>query len=243
MVQEGRLRSGSSVNAELSNKQQPAAACKHIQCVHAELATQEPAESVDPHVLDTPPFPDKTREDLLSMHKDRGALILSVSENTFAVRSGKTIQQHPLGILHVRVSCSEKVSRHGSGPGAPTASRLSLPSSQAIYCPCHVHISRQAAGGPATARLSKRCIHLYLCLWAFTSDKTLAREFCMFLKVKHIMLLFYLLVMKMIFCMHIFIILNLLQVTPTKVTLQALVIVSMSSVLAQAVDIEGMVRK
>ena len=186
VAQEGRLRSGTSINdASQSNKQQPGSQlCRHIQCVQTEVA-HEPVETalyLDPQVLDTLPFPDKTRKTLLSMHGTGKAMILRVSEDTFAVRSGKTCQQHPPGILHVRVS--KRLSLNGD-TSDPTASGLSLPPSQAIYCPCHSHISRQGAGGPATARLSKRCIHLYLCLWAFASDKTLAKEFCVFLKGKH----------------------------------------------------------
>ena len=66
----------------------------------------------------------QARKTLLSMHGTGKAMILRVSEDTFAVRSGKSCQQHPLGILHVRVS--KRLSLNGDTSG-PTASGLSLP--------------------------------------------------------------------------------------------------------------------
>ena len=183
-AQEGRLRSSASADCNASKKQQQL--CNHIQCVQTESVTREPTDEsplyLDPDALDTLPFPAKTREDLFSMHKNGKARILRVSEDSFAVRSGNISQEYPLGILHVRISKRLKFHKEKSGP---TASELTnLPPSQAIYCPCHSHVSRQAAGGPVTARLSKRCIYLYLCLWAFASNEVLAKEFYMFLKGK-----------------------------------------------------------
>ena len=78
-------------------------------------------------------------------------------------------QEHPLALLHVRFrKCDTSEPR-------PT-----------FYCPCHSfqRFSAQLTGPATTAKPSRRCLHFYICLWAFASKSCLAQEFS-FLTMNH----------------------------------------------------------
>ena len=96
---------------------------------------------------------------------EKTPLFTRVSEGSFAIRVNEITQDQPLGILHVRLT--KPTQSHSSG------------STPAFYCPCHsfTQFSSRASGGPKTARLSRRCSHFYIWLWAFASDKSLSEEF------------------------------------------------------------------
>ena len=150
--------------------------CEHISKVKQELG---PALQLDddvstkvksthlelnPRLLNEMPFPATVCENLQKMNSRGANLIQRVSEESFLVRDPKLTQAHPLGLLHVRFSKNKTPS---SAP--PT-----------FYCPCTVFkgfSSTQSIGAPTTPRISKRCLHFYLCLWAFASNEKLSQEY------------------------------------------------------------------
>lgn len=84
-------------------------------------------------------------------------LIHRVSDQCFVVQTMPS-SEAPLGLLHVRVDAKKQ-----------------------FQCSCHKFKCMTSLCGATTApKVSKRCIHVYLCLWAvFSSD--LLNEFPMFL--------------------------------------------------------------
>ena len=64
-----------------------------------------------------------------------------------------------------------------------------LPAPPTFHCPCatfrRFFSLTSHSGGGTTPRLSKRCIHFYVCLWAFASNENLAREFSRYLSPEH----------------------------------------------------------
>ena len=122
---------------------------------------------LNPHLLDEMTLPATVRENLRLMTSRGTNLIQRVSEETYLVRSVELTQAQPLGLLHVRFSKSKTLN---SAP--PT-----------FYCPCTAYkrlSSAQSSGAPTTPRISKRCLHFYLCLWAFASSDKLSEEYACF---------------------------------------------------------------
>lgn len=157
--------------------------CEHIRIVkeglggllppsHHGTSTQQQPEStrlleLNTHLLNEMAFPATVRENLRLMNSRGANLIQRVSEETYLVRNAELTQAHPLGLLHVRFSKSKKLN---SAP--PT-----------FYCPCTAYkrfSSAQSSGAPTTPQISKRCLHFYLCLWAFASCNKLSKEYACF---------------------------------------------------------------
>lgn len=107
-------------------------------------------------------LPPTVMEELKRLHDQNSKLVMRVSADTFLVRA-EVSQQHQFGLIHVRLS------------NTPSES------SPNFYCPCSsfARFPSQTAhsGGGTTPRLSKRCIHLYICLWALASNVQLGTEY------------------------------------------------------------------
>lgn len=158
--------------------------CEHISRVKQELGTSlQPDDDastkvkfthleLNPRLLNEMPFPATVHENLQRMNSRGANLIQRVSEESFLVRNPEMTQTHPLGLLHVRFS---KNTTPSSAP--PT-----------FFCPCTVSkrfSSAQSSGAPTTPRISKRCLHFYLCLWAFASNEKLSQEYSCFHLSQH----------------------------------------------------------
>ena len=82
-------------------------------------------------------------------------LIRRVSQGSFAIRLTEMSQDQPLGVLHIsRLYIPNHLKAHSS-----------TVDNNILCCPCHSFFSHTLE--PTTARLSKRCVHFYICLWAF----------------------------------------------------------------------------
>ena len=85
-------------------------------------------------------------------------LIHRVSDQCFVVQTTPS-SEALLGLLHVRVDAKKQ-----------------------FQCSCHKFKRMTSLCGATTApKVSKRCIHVYLCLWAIFSSDLLKNEFSMFL--------------------------------------------------------------
>ena len=163
IVQDTRERSGHNGQST----------CEHVKCVQQQHMSVGPPTSIettlslDVDLLTTLPIPANVAHELKCMVEKTPSLITRVSEESFAIRVAEITQDQPLGIVHVRFSKPAHAQSQSSG------------STQAFYCPCHTftQFSRRSSGGPTTARLSRRCSHFYICLWAFASDTSLSKEF------------------------------------------------------------------
>ncbi len=166
-AQDARMRSssiacGSGVCATMRGPP-----CEHIAVVQKEELETSDAKSecktLNEAALQQLPFPPSTKTELMALHERHTNLIKRVSPETFLVQ-GEVSQQHQFGLLHVRFTKTKN-------------------SSPKFYCPCSsfARFPSQTAhsGGGTTPRLSKRCIHLYACLWAFASNEQLGAEFSM----------------------------------------------------------------
>ena len=129
--------------------------CKHISTVKMEhiSCTLSPHMDLCTATLEKLAVPLRDREDMLKLLSDNPCLVQQVSENTFVVRDSCESQQHPLGLLHVRLS-----------------------KQQLFFCPCSDH-QRSTSGSAITAKPTRRCIHFYLCFWAITCNPQVAAEF------------------------------------------------------------------
>ena len=157
-VQDARSRSYSNSSAEDAQY-----VCEHVKCVQHQMSDQAIVQQplfLNVDALTTLPIPADVAHELKCMFEKTTTLIRRVSEGSFAIRLAEMSQDQPLGVLHIRFS-------------KPSQSPV-------FYCPCHAFSSNTS--GPTTARLSKRCIHFYICLWAFSCDKSLSEEFHYLLK-------------------------------------------------------------
>ena len=175
-AQEARLRS--SAPFESQDTSQNSGKCEHIQTVYQDLLQQNSCDSTSEHnqiqldvsLLSTLPFPQSVKEKMQEMttHHANSRTIQRVSDETFLVRNAKCSQEHQFGMLHVRLSKAVP----------PT-----------FHCPCDTYRRYSSvtahSGGGTTPRLSKRCQHFYLCLWAIASDVELSAEFSHFLSKEH----------------------------------------------------------
>ena len=86
-------------------------------------------------------------------------IIHRVSDQCFVVQTTST-SEAPLGVLHVRVDKRKQ-----------------------FHCSCKRFKQMTSLCGATTApKVSKRCLHIYICLWAVFSDELLKDEFslCLF---------------------------------------------------------------
>ena len=120
----------------------------------------EPLSLQDPKALPSPP---PIMSELQQLHSSSTPIIQRVSDESFVICDKQQTQEHPLGILHVRF---KKASHEPSS------------TSNQFHCPCHAFKRFLALrlGSSSTTKPS-RCIHFYICLWAFASNSTLSQEF------------------------------------------------------------------
>ena len=87
------------------------------------------------------------------------AIIQRVSERSFVIRTSEKSFQTPMKLLHIRFD-----------------------SQNHFHCQCsQFKKTGQLASATTAPILSKRCIHLYICIWAFLSCESLQKEFSMHL--------------------------------------------------------------
>ena len=109
------------------------------------------------------PFPTSVKQTLEEMvacsENIQPAVIQRVSEKSFVIRTPKMSFQTPLKLLHVRFDSQNK-----------------------FHCQCSQFKKTQhLSSAPTAPKLSKRCIHLYISMWAFLSCQSLQQEFSMYL--------------------------------------------------------------
>ena len=140
---QGRARSSS----ELSDGE-----CKHIRTVIEEKSRFSDANlqhtHLSPNVLKIVPFPPSILTDFENyvIKNKLDQIIQRVSDKCFVVQTAST-SEAPLGIIHVRVDKNKQ-----------------------FHCTCNKFKHMVSFCGATTApKLSKRCIHIYICLWAVFS--------------------------------------------------------------------------
>lgn len=139
--------------------------CMHITTVLGEKfllhGTNQKRTCLSKNVLREIPFPPSVMVDfenhVVSNKLDK--IIHRVSDKCFVVRTVST-SEAPLGLLHVRVDRKK-----------------------CFHCSCNKFRRMTAFCGATTApKLSKRCIHIYICLWAVFSNGSMKNELslCLF---------------------------------------------------------------
>lgn len=128
--------------------------CKHIKKVASlDVCASRPL-LLDENVLESFPFPPSVKKHLQEVGTP-DAIIQRVSRTSFVIRTMKKSFQHPLQLLHIRMDV------HGS-----------------IHCQCSEYKSTSTVSAVHTSlRLSKRCIHFYVGLWALLSCRKMQLEF------------------------------------------------------------------
>ena len=119
--------------------------------------------SLSSTVLTSTPFPPAVRTEFEAyLVEDHNPVIQRVSKKSFVVATPPT-SESPLGLLHVRI-----------GPN------------NNVQCTCHKYKRAISLAGATTApKLSKRCTHFYLFLWAALSYDSLKKEFSLGDNGKH----------------------------------------------------------
>ena len=115
------------------------------------------------------------------MKEQAPVLIQRVSGNSFLIRDRECSQERPLGLLHVRFRAPhEQPLPDNCEPRPTTTAPEPRPS---FYCPCRTfqRFSSLLPGAATTPKLSRRCLHFYICLWAFACNSTLRDEFSFYL--------------------------------------------------------------
>ena len=130
--------------------------CLHIQSAAECSISEYPTISLSIEALSSFPFPKMVKEQLEEMGKTHGLdhLIMQVSEKSFAVYAPFHRDQSSLRILHVRFD------KQGT-----------------FHCQCSNFKRDGSLSCPTAPNLSKRCIHLYMCFWAFLCKRNLQQEF------------------------------------------------------------------
>lgn len=113
-------------------------------------------------ILSSFPFPTSVQQTLQEMvsssENTEPAIIQRVSEKSFVIRTPEKSFQTPLKLLHIRFDSQNK-----------------------FHCQCsQFKKTQQLSSAPTAPKLSKRCIHLYICMWAFLSCPSLQQEFSMY---------------------------------------------------------------
>ena len=105
-------------------------------------------------MLKNTPLPPTVRAEFEAyLIEGHNQVIQRVSKKSFVVATSVT-SESPLGLLHVRIGPNNKV-----------------------QCTCHMYKRVTRLAGAATApKLSNRCTHCYLFLWAALSDDSLKKE-------------------------------------------------------------------
>ena len=149
LKEEACFRSGLDTNCSTCQhvKEAQKTLCSCEQGVHYQLCSS---------VLCNGPFPPAVRAEF-EAHLINGCttLIQRVSSKSFVVATSPT-SESPLGLLHIRIS-----------------------SGNSFQCTCNKYrrSSTSLASATTAPKLSKRCIHFYLFLWAGLSHESLRKEF------------------------------------------------------------------
>lgn len=107
--------------------------------------------------LSTFPFPTSVQQTLKEMSSSHSAIIQRVSEKSFVIRTVTKTFQTPLKLLHVRFDSENN-----------------------FHCQCSQFKVEKLSSATTAPKRTKRCIHLYICMWAFLSCENLQREFSMY---------------------------------------------------------------
>ena len=171
IAQSVRSRSGPA-----SEEVEEASFCEHIittrqdplslpvqRVAHMGGIDQEQLVPVKPSVLSELAIPPDMREKLLKLYTVSPHLIQRVSGEMFVVRDIHETQQHPLGLLHVRLQRTDKTSS--------IAQRHQL-----FFCPCS-SFKAATSSSSSICKPSRRCLHIYICIWAVASNPILSKEF------------------------------------------------------------------
>lgn len=128
--------------------------CSHIKSAKSTLSIENQKSIVTllPNVLSHAPFPPA----IIAEFKGLGStnkLIHRVSEHSFVVQTAPNTEA-PLGLLHIRIDTKKK-----------------------FHCSCSKFKRMTAlSGAPTAPKVSKRCVHVYTCLWAILSSDSLKNE-------------------------------------------------------------------
>ena len=106
------------------------------------------------NVLDSCHFPPDVKTQLLQLGNTK-SIIQRVSHQSFVMRTEKHNFTHPLRLVHIRIEVQGK-----------------------IRCQCsHYKTTSSLTAVHTSLRLSKRCIHVYGCLWALLSSPEMQVDF------------------------------------------------------------------
>ena len=105
--------------------------------------------------LSTFSFPTSVQQTLKEMACSHSAIIQRVSEKFFVIRTVTKSFQTPLKLLHVRFDSEN--------------------------CQCSQFKAEKLSSATTAPKPTKRCIHLYICMWAFLSRENLQQQFSMYL--------------------------------------------------------------
>ena len=136
-------------------------ACSHVEVAMHSSSMPMPLE-LKLDTLSTFPFPTTVKQTLEKMatpETTQPAIIQRVSERSFVIRTLEKSFQTPMKLLHIRFDGQNH-----------------------FHCQCSQFKKTVNLSSATTApNLSKRCIHLYICIWAFLSCENLQQEFSMHL--------------------------------------------------------------
>ena len=136
-------------------------ACSHVEVAMHSNSMSMPLE-LKLDTLSNFPFPTSVKQALEKMVTSETllpAIIQRVSERSFVIRTSEKSFQTPMKLLHI---CFD--------------------SQNHFHCQCsQFKKTGQLASATTAPILSKRCIHLYICIWAFLSCESLQKEFSMHL--------------------------------------------------------------
>ena len=148
---EERSRSGLDTNCST---------CQHVKEAQKPQCVGEQGRHIQlcSSTLSSGPFPPAVRAEFEAyLINGCTTLIQRVSSKSFVVVTSPTLES-PLGLLHIRIS-----------------------SANSFQCTCNRYkrSSTSLASATTAPKLSKRCSHFYLFLWAALSHDSLRKEFCL----------------------------------------------------------------
>ena len=150
LAYDGRRRSYPDTN-------QASIVCQHIKEAQNSQCSRECAQNIhlSSSVLNSLPVPPAVRAEFEAyLIESRTQVIQRVSKKSFVVVTSPSAEA-PFGLLHIR-----------TGPN------------NNIQCTCHKYKRATSLASATTApKLSKRCTHFYLFLWATLSNESLKKEF------------------------------------------------------------------
>ena len=134
----------------------------HPPCFHTKTSMQSSSQSLPLQLkvetLSSFPFPTSVQQTLKEMACSHSAIIQRVSEKSFVIRTVTKSFQTPLKLLHVRFDSENN-----------------------FHCQCSQFKAEKLSSATTAPKPTKRCIHLYICMWAFLSRENLQQEFSTYL--------------------------------------------------------------